>query len=89
MTAYVEKITKKLTLFLGSSLSSDFKLFYKTTRELDVMRMSLEFLYDCQNRDFIFTNKYKRIAAKIEKKCFNDMNLAVIVLYNDEDKKKK
>ena len=49
------------------------------------MRMSLEFLYDCKNRDFIFTNKYKRIAAKIEKKCFNDMNLVVIVLYNDED----
>lgn len=89
LTAYVEKITKKLTLFLGSSLSSDFKLFYKTTRELDVMRMSLEFLYDCKNRDYIFTNKYKRIAAKIEKKCFNDMNLVVIVLYNDEDKKKK
>ena len=56
---------------------------------MDIMKMSLEFLYDYKERDFLFKSFYKQIAAKIIKNAFNEMNLVIIVLFNEENIKKQ
>ena len=89
LTAFCEKINKKLILYLGGSMTQEFKLLYKTTRDMDIMKMSLEFLYDYKERDFLFKSFYKQIAAKIIKNAFNEMNLVIIVLFNEENIKKQ
>ena len=89
LTAFCEKINKKLILYLGGSMTQKFKLLYKTTRDMDIMKMSLEFLYDYKERDFLFKSFYKQIAAKIIKNAFNEMNLVIIVLFNEENIKKQ
>ena len=89
LTAFCEKINKKLILYLGGSMTQEFKLLYKTTRDMDIMKMSLEFLYDYKERDFLLKSFYKQIAAKIIKNAFNEMNLVIIVLFNEENIKKQ
>ena len=89
LTAFCEKINKKLILYLGGSMTQEFKLLYKTTRDMDIMKMSLEFLYDYKERDFLFKSFYKQIAAKIIKNAFNEINLVIIVLFNEENIKKQ
>jgi hypothetical protein len=80
----VEKLISSFELYIGNYIDKGFKVLYKTVKGgEDVVRMCLEFLYDSNNRDYIFRGGYTKIGVKIIEECFYGMTLVVIVLFNE------
>ena len=84
VVAFVEKLISSFELYIGNYIDEGFKVLYKTVKGgEDVVRMCLEFLYDSNNRYYIFRGGYTKIGVKIIEECFYGMTLVVIVLFNE------
>lgn len=92
IVSYAEYLSKQISVKMMIELEledTDYKIMYKSMRQLDTMRMALEYLYDTDLRTYFFTKIFSSIAVKIAPKFFNDLNLVVVVLFNDVKGKAK